>query len=449
MSHGRTRRGLLDVGGVLIKGVFGLATEQDVKTLQETFENSTSQLIHAQEAILVETHLLKTTIIQLNQLLERQVNESTRLFEGVFAKLDISDHLSLAAETLQNIQAIFTRYQQILDHLRDGRSEDIVTPQLLSRILSKNRQKLEPSLRLPCDLMTCRLNALIKIRKTKDPFSFMAVVPLCTKASFQISELTPIPIADGEGRFFLAHNLPRFIGWSNTSYFETNTLDCSELFCSLIEELVSTNVTSCAYELIRKPRHATCCHFRPLEPRTYYSRSSTLSWIVYFFVPTDVTISCSSSEEVRHIQVRGLFTIQKRCHVSSRWVQLHAPPDVYVDAQLPFLRESTSHTFHLPFNSSDFLSNHTESFQMFKRMREDIQTLQEGLIQNSSKSSMSRRFKFTTELHLGMSTGAACLGGLALFSVSFLCWRNRRNSARTRPAGGANFRMDALQGGTL
>ena len=437
------------MGGVLIKGVFGLVTEQDLKTLQDTFNNSTSQLIHAQEAILVETDLLKAAIVQLNHLLERQINETTLLFEGVFARLDISDHLSLAAETLQNIQAIFTRYQQILDHLRDGRSEDIITPQLLDLLISKNRKKLDPSLRLPCEPRACRINALIKIQKTKNSLTFLAIIPLCTTTSFQISELTPIPTADGEGQFFLADKLPRYIGWNSRTYFETNHLDCSDLFCSQLEELVNMNVTSCASELVRNPRDTPSCHFRPLNPRAYYSRSSTLSWVVYFFVPTDVSISCSISEEVRHIQVKGLFTIQKRCQVSSKWVQLHAPTDIYSDQQLPFRRESTSHTFHLPFNSSDTLSNQTEGFQMFRRIREEIQNLQEGLTKNSSKPSISRRFKFTTDLHLGMSTGAACLGGLALFSVSFLCWRSRRDSVRTRPSRRVNLRMDALPGGTL
>ena len=62
----RTKRALLDIGGKLLQGVFGVATEIDLDMLRVRFNNSTRKLISSQNKIVIMTNVLKDSILNLS-----------------------------------------------------------------------------------------------------------------------------------------------------------------------------------------------------------------------------------------------------------------------------------------------------------------------------------------------------------------------------------------------
>ena len=62
----RTKRALLDIGGKLLQGVFGVATEIDLDMLRVRFDNSTRKLISSQNKIVIMTNVLKDSILNLS-----------------------------------------------------------------------------------------------------------------------------------------------------------------------------------------------------------------------------------------------------------------------------------------------------------------------------------------------------------------------------------------------
>ena len=125
--HHRDRRGLLDVGGLLLKGVFGVATEEDLKLLSEDMKNATDTIISTQRAILLQSDVLKKAMLHSNNVLGEEIARVDSTVQGLIATIQTADQLSLVAETLMNVQAVLGRYNLIIESLKSGRVDDFIS----------------------------------------------------------------------------------------------------------------------------------------------------------------------------------------------------------------------------------------------------------------------------------------------------------------------------------
>ena len=422
----RTRRGLLDVGGVLIKGVFGLATENDVKTLQQATKNSTEQIITTQKAILVETDVLKGAIQKLNIIISQEIGKSGSLLEGIFVNLETSDQIALVTETLQNVQAIFNRYEILINHLQEGLIDTFVTPKILHKLVEANRENIDPALRMPCDLESqCDINSVISISSTSNDFLYLAKLPLVTKEKFNIYEFSAIPTADEDRKYYVPINMYKFLGWNNESYFTANNLDCTKWYCSAITEVISIKIPSCNMELFKNSAMTPSCKYKELNTNFYFMSQSSLSWVIYFFQSTDVTIACPNTEKVRHVQAKGLFTVKKNCKIYSGLVQLTIPEQVIEDHHIDAWRSPASNYFHLHSNISSELANSTENFRIYKNLQKEIIAVSKNLEKNITHVKQQTKLILTSDMQIGVNAGTLGIVVIALLVFAVIIWRRR------------------------
>ena len=65
----RSQRAILDIGGKLLQGIFGIATDKDVESIENGFRNSTKQLWISQNKVTIVTNILKRSFMKLSDVI--------------------------------------------------------------------------------------------------------------------------------------------------------------------------------------------------------------------------------------------------------------------------------------------------------------------------------------------------------------------------------------------
>ena len=112
----RTKRALLDIGGKLLQGIFGVATEIDIDMLRDRFNNSTKKLLTSQNKIIVFTNVLKNPILNLSKAMIVQ-NELLHQFKKNEFKLRMMNTMSLVGESVSLIHVLLNEYQNLIEKL--------------------------------------------------------------------------------------------------------------------------------------------------------------------------------------------------------------------------------------------------------------------------------------------------------------------------------------------
>ena len=433
--HHRDRRGLLDVGGLLLKGVFGVATEEDLKLLSEDMKNATDTIISTQRAILLQSDVLKKAMLHSNNVLGEEIARVDSTVQGLIATIQTADQLSLVTETLMNVQAVLGRYNLIIESLKSGRVDDFISVATLWDLYNSNIDKIPKGLKVPCFRTDqCNVNTLVSVSETRDNFLFVGKLPLVSSETFTINEFTGFPVEDASSRFYVAYNLPRFMGSNNRHYFLSENLECNQLFCSGVEEIIDLGRPACNLDLLAQHTPPSNCKYREITPNHYHVQRSSFSWVVFFFEDNDVTIICPDSGRTEHVRASGLFVVPRNCELSSGLLRLAPKLDIESDRPLQYRGEQTARHFRLDPNSTNFFINDTHDRARFL---EKIQRITNALESNFSdfRDSSSIILSTTTQISFNLFTFALVVLVIGIgFCVVKRWMRSHNDSPHYRPA---------------
>ena len=423
----RDRRGLLDVGGLLLKGVFGVATDEDLQLLSEDMKNATDAIISTQRAILLQSDVLKKAMLHSNNVLGEEISRVESTVQGLVASIQTADQLSLITETLMNVQAIFTRYYLIMESLKSGKVDNFISVATLWDLYNSNVDKIPKGLKVPCFRTDqCNVNTLITVSGTRNNFLFVGKLPLVSTETFSINEFTRFPVEDASSRFFVAHNLPRFMGSNDHHYFLSENLECNQLFCSGVEEIIDLGRPACNLDLLAQLTPPSNCKYREITPNHYHVQRSSFSWVVFFFEDNDVTVICPDSGRTEHVRASGLFVIPRNCELFSGFLRLAPTLDIESGRPLLYKGDQTARHFRLDPNATNIFINDTHDRTRFL---EKIQRITNALESNISdiRESNSIILSTTTQVSFNLITVALVLLAIGIGFCVIKRWMKTRN----------------------
>ena len=136
----RAKRGLLDLGGKLLKGVFGTATIEDIEALKSAYKNTTNNIISTQKAMAIRSEVLKEAVTRLNKVMGEELRKTSTILKGLATNLEISGQIALIAESLQLIQSILNRYIILIQQLQAGKADAVIRADTITTLLNENQK---------------------------------------------------------------------------------------------------------------------------------------------------------------------------------------------------------------------------------------------------------------------------------------------------------------------
>ncbi|XP_047738135.1 uncharacterized protein LOC125178449 [Hyalella azteca] len=327
-SVSRTRRGLFDIGGEILHGLFGLAVDRDVQELREV---TNSLLMEAKTLYANELKLSKIVsrsldaIANLSMDLAKQQNDITTLekfsilsdvLEDLIVTgthlISVSENLKLETRLLDlNILVNLIDRESLKEFIASGIKDNIgVFPLSNAQIDDHEDVALQ----------------LLSVTKTKTPYTYLVRVPFVQNDKiFDLVSLQRLPVKTSVGNvtsFKWLSRVPRFVAFNTASFLELEDVSkchrTSVLY--LCEPSIAATQTvfepSCILTLLQTHQHSAKCEYEPVESSLQeYGVFTTNEWHVAFLQPTLVKIRCnSSSPSVRSTQiVSGIVSIYAPC----------------------------------------------------------------------------------------------------------------------------------------
>ena len=310
----RTKRALLDIGGKLLQGIFGVATEIDLDLLRVRFDNSTKKLISSQNKIVIMTNVLKDSILNLSNAMIVQNKLLHKFKKNNDIKLRMMQTMSLIGESVSLIHVLLSEYQNLIETLRQNSlPTNVVTKQNLEKIIKEGINKF-PGTKFPGNSkgnLSKMINA-VTVHQTENPLKFILYVPFVSENDFDIYKIVAVPIIGKYNKMFIASEISGYIGISKLFYFfSKHKLNCHKFYCESDLHLVKTSTKSCALDVITNGTGNECLVEKFETTQNYYIEQLQSFWVVVFFETTSFVISCGTEKTFR--ESKGLFKVPLVC----------------------------------------------------------------------------------------------------------------------------------------
>ena len=310
----RTKRALLDIGGKLLQGIFGVATEIDLDLLRVRFDNSTRKLISSQNKIVIMTNVLKDSILNLSNAMFVQNKLLHKFKKNNDIKLRMMQTMSLIGESVSLIHVLLSEYQNLIETLRQNSlPTNVVTKQNLEKIIKEGINKF-PGTKFPGNSkgnLSKMINA-VTVHQTENPLKFILYVPFVSENDFDIYKIVAVPIIGKYNKMFIASEISGYIGISKLFYFfSKHKLNCHKFYCESDLHLVKTSTKSCALDVITNGTGNECLVEKFETTQNYYIEQLQSFWVVVFFETTSFVISCGTEKTFR--ESKGLFKVPLVC----------------------------------------------------------------------------------------------------------------------------------------
>ena len=310
----RPKRALLDIGGKLLQGIFGVATETDVKRVEEQLGDSVKNLWTSQNKIVIVTNILKKSFMKLSEAIIDQNKLLQKFNKKNEFKWRLMNTMSLVGESINLIHVLINEYENLILRLRKGfLPNNVVTDQMLRKIIKEGINKFVGTKFPGNDKGSLsEMVRSITVHHTENPFKFILYVPFVSDNDFKIYNIVAVPIVGKNNELFIASEISGFIGINEYFYFfSKNKINCKEFYCETELHLRKRSTKSCALELVTVGTGLNCLVEKFETTQNYYIEKLQSFWVVVFFDTTSFVISCGTEKTFR--KSKGLFKVPLVC----------------------------------------------------------------------------------------------------------------------------------------
>lgn len=328
-ARNRMKRGLVDVGGDVLRVVFGTATVKDVQALQSAVDDSLT-------AVEASTIRLTLSVQDVSRVVNATVQHVNRL--------DVA--LGLVSQRVHNVEEfmLLDRYLSILIDKVRMLSKDISHVKMVKTLVAQNilphtllntreikkivddGSKLFPNLQFIVDVNNTPVSEMIDFIRIEnshtDSDTVILIFPFVEKwENFVLYSLYPFPLIQKE-KVIIPTYLPKYVAVNDEHFHEIKSLDhCthnvrgSEYICE--PQSTQTDTLSCAEFLFRnEPNTPTSpCVF--YDAPTIFSVRTSQAWYIYFREPTFGQVMCPNSSKNSLKIFEGALRIVPPCSFSS------------------------------------------------------------------------------------------------------------------------------------
>lgn len=354
----RQKRALIDLGGIVLKELFGTLTINDGKQfeneilLSKRHEMLMSKLLDKQIKLTEENIFCQNeTIMKINEkvnnisediqkeLLNNRLElNNVEVYSILFTKIE------LFSQELNDIEYILEQIIQAVTFVRLNVVHPFIfNSKILLKELSHCKSYLHQDQNFPFSLQENELNEIYKflsvtVYSLYDNIYFEISVPIVKTTTFDLYNLMPAPVKKNEGFIFIVPDEKYLLYSEELSLFTTmNSLNSCKrigdhrLMCKHDSPLLNIHTNQkCELDILRiKSSLSKSCHFRKVKvySENWMKLDMPNSWL--FFVPhrCKLTIKCNRKAFTRYISNLGSLHLSQSCTAFTEYVNLISIPD--------------------------------------------------------------------------------------------------------------------------
>lgn len=279
----RSKRGLVDGFGTIIKFLTGNLDSQDGKRYEETITKLSDKANLNSKILLEHTHIINET---LNDILALSTNQQTLIVhideiltisENIKNRFTIDNIKILLIETLFSLQLFFNNWSELENALTFSQKQQMHLSLLENENLLENlnfiqtflSQNQDNSLELPFPIKSESLHLyesiiITKAYQIKNRITFIFQIPLVKKnQNYEIIELIPFPIYLDENLYRMIIPTYSMLLFSNSESIPINIDRCqlitpNQYFCNQKDHFYIPNDKICETQLLSFSKNQSC-----------------------------------------------------------------------------------------------------------------------------------------------------------------------------------------------
>ena len=449
----RKKRGFLDIGGKLLQVVFGVATNDDVNSVINNFNNMSERILTSEQNIEVTTTVLRNSMLKLTDMLKSANSLTKSSLSAIRTKMQISERLNIIENAINVANIILLHFNALITEVRQGHVEKIFNENTLIHFMIEGRYKF-PNAKFPIKITNATVfeaNSFLVVRKTKLPYKFLIKIPFVGKTMYKLHEVTYIPSTINHNRFILT-NGKRFVGVSQNEdkYFLTDSIkSCNKIFCSDNFEIYNKNHKTCTRQILESVQtDSKLCKFEKIfNNNVFFVKKMIKYWAVVFYKNYDFSIKCYQNHSVvttRHSNTKGIFKIPNSCDLKSHEMFLSTKHEE--NSAIELIHNTTVGELKFPqWDDSDI------DLQALDRLQVNLDEIQNNLNKNLSLLTLENAdFRKFTTIHVGIGYLIACVAIImVIVGIIIAGVKIRRNRVKKERKIIESFNLKTLKQGTL
>ena len=333
-AHSRTKRGLFDLGGHILGGIFGLATAEDMAQVNVRLDNISHILYNQGKVLTTQNKVMNSlvnsykTLAHNIQLFSPVLNKVRENIHNMFIQLIMAESLNnilLAVRTLS--QAVHRTFKIIQDVQSGIVTPDLLSPHQLQAVLrwSGSVKELTPVFREE------ELQFYYSILTATVTSTFILIhIPFRSADNFLLYRISPFPFMLNGSLYTIRDVKPQVLisqDYMTVAYpSERQIHNCHSTvyhlrLCTAAQFTLLPAVSDpCALALVRDSSVELHCSFTNFKPNFVYHQHVHLWQFFYFHNKTDVTVKCPGAKASSNV-VQGFYVVQDSCSTTSRLLQ--------------------------------------------------------------------------------------------------------------------------------
>ena len=337
----RSKRGLIDGVGSVLKSLFGVTTENDMYLLRDELKTETGKIIYSH-------NIVESQVTYISSALQSTQEYLSQLFQKQAKRMESLNHLRIASHILDewlevkgalryllNIQKSTENRDMIM---REGKAPPILNVSQLRKLIREAKRKFG-HLEFPevieefsksSEMINSRQRNWIQVKPTSQPYKYIFVLPFIdSRYHGQLYSVLPFPFSLSNGTVLMPE-LDEQVVISNRTYsvlkdFKKCRKVNGNYLCEGPVAIHSFEDPNCSAGYVTQSNDIVnkFCHFVPVEwENNAYKVSYGNNWYVYFQNETSVRLTCSSKAEVTEKNHTGPLIVPAGCNLKTPHIQL-------------------------------------------------------------------------------------------------------------------------------
>ena len=319
----RTKRGLLNIGGTILKEIFGVATTEDTDSINTEIKEHIKITTQTITEVYKTSDHLKETMLQMATLM----NNLTRLSNINNAIINIEFLYDTIVETCSNYNNLIVDAKlgkvQLSSFNRKTIEDEITRARLnwaLEPVVHLQDAKFEDSL-------------ITKVIDNSQQTNIIIAIPFSDKKLYKQIEIQPLPMFNNEDKdrkyqidienknCILSLDNSK-IGFVSDAFIEHCHQAADIQMCPNILELKTKSIGKSICELnIIRWNTTNNCHYSAVSAPKIVS-ILTDDFVIISGIPDEyINVECNKTFEVFQIPKSGLVKVGKNCHIESETLE--------------------------------------------------------------------------------------------------------------------------------
>lgn len=348
-TNRRTKRGLINLGGRVMKTLFGTMDDEDSNKIHQKLDELEAENKHSLELAKQQVTVMHGTLKSMNetnmemtkrynQLVQKikEINERrqgeyqqyTELFQQIHFRADISEIMVIILEELQQMYLEITDTLILMESINRRELSPLLLPSHQLRELYSNITKTHYGKETILDFPTLQKITKVDCENHEKGLIVQVRIPLTETLQYTINQIYMLPMQAKENEYYIYE--PQASYFLNTSRSQLNfeiketdfrsqciSINDTYVICNRNQPIpISPTRTTCLEDLFKGIMGKTTrCPVRLLQETSnvIVPMHQENVWIYWLHKNTTIVAQCDSTEHVKTLQGLGIIVLKTKC----------------------------------------------------------------------------------------------------------------------------------------